>query len=273
MSFPYKLDVEPGLKRSSLYSRSTLSSRVSRHTASTSGTKSIIVPRESKTKQSYIVDKEKVLSSTIKHRHSIHIKNTKEFENDERKRRNRYIEIGVNTNISGPLQYNHYFLPHVRKRHSCDCKYSFHNDKRRSNCKMRAKEVQVIIPNKYFLSDKACSQWIETSNCGTQFFEQYLSPLKSILDPYVITDNVQTPTFEAANVEQISVENDKMFSGSRVEGISTTPIVDKETSMSVTYIDSGEDCLLPTGFNTITSTNISPNRWAISPYLDRGPDF
>ncbi|CAB3233626.1 unnamed protein product [Arctia plantaginis] len=272
MSFPYKLDVEPGLKRASLYSRSTTSSR---HTASTSGkTKSIIVPRESRTNPSYIINKEKVLSSTIKPRHNIdNNKNTKELESEEPERSNKFIEIGVNTHISGSLQCKHNFLPHVRKRNVCDCKYSFHDDKRRGNCKMRAKEIQAIIPKRYFSSDKACSQWIKTSNCGTQFFEQILSPLKTMLDAYVITDNFTTPTCGANNIEQVSVENDKMLSDSKVEAVLTSPSMDKKTSMSGTYSDIVEACLSPIGFNNISPRRKSPTRWAISPYSVPGPDF
>lgn len=76
-----------------------------------------------------------------------------------------FRDTSVNTRLTGPFRNGGNSLSSVKKNYSCSCK----NISRKTGQKA-SKFVQTLNEKFCMHYDKACSHYVETMNCGTQFF-------------------------------------------------------------------------------------------------------
>ena len=158
----------------------------------------------------------------------------------------------INTEISGPLRCDNNCVTVVRKRDNfviCKC-----NNIQQSS-KHRSKQIQTIYKKSASLLDKSCTHCIETVSCGTQFFDNFNSILRSRGSNSKSKSSVTIKVQESTKILQQSDISGKGYKGFNEDDLKKMDNKHLEHDNRSDFQSAGQ------------------KQWAISTYRIRGPDF
>lgn len=189
--------------------------------------------------RSIVVEKKRVINKVVPSDSISKSRVINKFKSKETLKKT-FVDLGTNTIITGPLRSNNTCVTMVQKRdpkNVCKC------NTKGLKCK-DTKEIQTFGIKNYTALDKACTQCVETVNCGTQFFERLggrvsKEPMSDKIRTILRSTNTQTTW--SPSKQDVSKENE-----------SKTEFAPNKSSM----------------YNYMGA-----RRWALSHYPTRGPDF
>ncbi|XP_072933476.1 uncharacterized protein [Epargyreus clarus] len=151
--------------------------------------------RFAKPTKSIVIEKKKIVSQLEPSSKTV----ISQLKSKDRILRKEFVDVGVNTLISGPLRCDNNCVTNVRKRDQCSCKL-----RKKINFQASTKQVQTL--NKTCSrSDKACTHCIDTMNTGTQFMEN-LNRLRTQISNRLLLNqsNEFEPQFSFRNTPRTS---------------------------------------------------------------------
>ncbi|XP_026761343.1 uncharacterized protein LOC113520268 [Galleria mellonella] len=124
--------------------------------------------QDGRSTRSIVIEKKKEINKLIPRNNTSAIVGNK-FKSKETILKKNFVDIACNTLVTGPLRCDIDCVTMVRKRDNhCTCKCAH----KRVNSKASVKQVQTYDIRNYGFTDKACTQYVETLSCGTQFLEK-----------------------------------------------------------------------------------------------------
>ncbi|XP_037301991.1 uncharacterized protein LOC119192266 [Manduca sexta] len=192
--------------------------------------------QEPKTTRSVVIEKRKVINKLLPYESGTR-RNVKTIHSKDTVLRKKYVDVGSNTYITGPLRCDNNCVTLVRRRETrCSCKIP-----QKRTTKANVKQIQTLGWKNYAFTDKACARCIETVNCGTQFYDAYCNETR-----VPKTSRNTVPTVRDIKPWSIMQES---------------PNVRRELSNTINR---------PTN---LSHYYMGGKRWALSQYPTRGPDF